>query len=134
MDNTRAWEVPPSSPLPDLRGATMQSKKRGRTGSLKAQAMLRETVAAGERCERLEAPASKRSRDAHEEAMAPEDSQLKMMVVDLVVEDGMAATGARGEGGRPPRALLYGLTAEGQSVCCHVSGEDARMAFPSAPS
>ncbi|GAQ79724.1 DNA polymerase catalytic subunit [Klebsormidium nitens] len=126
----KAWEVPPSSPLPDVRGANMQSKKRGRSSSLKGQAMLKETVAEGEKRESPQAPVSKKSRGAYEEAAPPESPSLKMMVVDLVVEDGVAATGGRGEGGRPPRALLYGLTAEGESVCCHVSDFTPYFWFP----
>lgn len=115
MDQAKAWEVPPPSPLPDVRG-TMHLKKRGRSISLKGQGAFSEMA-------HPQAPALKKSRIEPKAVVQPENEQLKLMVVDFVIEDGAAATGSRGEGGRPPRALLYGLTAEGQSVCCHVSGD-----------
>ena len=129
MDHRKPWDVPPSSPLPDVRGSSMQSRKhglkRGRSPSMKGQAMLTETSPENEKSGLPHASASKRSREAPPEGVQPDNAQLRMMVVDQVIEEGIAAVGSRGEGGRPPRALLYGLTAEGQSVCCHVSGEES---------
>eukprot|EP00898_Chlorokybus_atmophyticus_P005186 jgi/Chlat1/5669/Chrsp37S00424 len=51
---------------------------------------------------------------------ADDDDDLRFMIVDVVVENG----------GRTPLILLYGLKADGHSVCCHVTDFRPYFWFP----